>query len=61
MRMKYNKALVVFAIVAALGLAAALIVEITAIQQQAQARPIRAHPLPCDHRPVFEHNPNCGR
>jgi hypothetical protein len=47
--MQYNNALVVFAILAALGLAAALIVEITAIQQQAQARPIRAHPLPCDH------------
>jgi hypothetical protein len=60
MRMQYNKALVVFAIMA-LGLTAGLIAEITTLQQQAQARPIRAHPLPCDHRPVFEHNPNCGR
>jgi hypothetical protein len=58
MRMQYNIALVVFAIMAVLGLTAALIVEITAIQQ-AQAKPERV-PIPCERQGVGDHNPNCG-
>jgi hypothetical protein len=57
MRMQYNIALVVFAIMAVLGLTAALIVEITAMQQ-AQAKPARV-PIPCGREAVGTHNPNC--